>query len=463
MAKGLLATQEADQRRLAALRSEQAARAALRSEEASNAEASYREKQALRETAFAEEEIPYATMNFSMGPPQPGLVQTPKNPGLMGGPQYQSSDLPSGMTPEDVQKMFDYQRQAGTQEITAVPYNVGFRPGQQPTLLNQQQMPSAPMPRQLMQSSNAQLIGATPPTLPGNQQISIPGASPRPEFSADMLRGTQPIDSGQGRFNKNIPNQFGRSASPPMSIPRQQPTLSGKTLQPLSDYARLEPEPQEMPDTSGRSIYEPPHGSVSPQPGSRNYGATKRQQEIIHEFIPEDFEQTGERIPRTMRNNNPVALSKTNIDWDGLSTVQDDVQLAAEDFPMAQFDNPIMGARAAARNFLTKFHRGEDTVSKIIQAHLSSVRPLDEHHALVKSVSKHMGVKSSATINLDNEDQLNKFVEGVVAHEGGGWGGSATRHFIDSGIVQTGVTMALDKVKKTATKPAKDLGLPPAK
>ena len=245
MAKGLLEIQEAEYRSKAALRS---------------AEARHREQKALREAAFAKEETPYAYMNFSMGPPQSGLVQTPKNPGLMGGPQYQSSDLPSGMTPLDVQEMLDYQRQAGTQEITAVPYNAGFRPGQQPTLLNQQQMPSVPMPRQLMPSSNAQLIGATPPTLPGKQQISIPGASPRPEFSADMLRGTQPIDSGQGRFNKNIPNQFGRSASPPMSIPRQQPTLSGKTIQPLSDYARLEPEPPEMPDTSGRSIYEPPQG-----------------------------------------------------------------------------------------------------------------------------------------------------------------------------------------------------------
>ena len=216
MAKGLLEIQEAEYRSKAALRS---------------AEARHREQKALREAAFAKEETPYAYMNFSMGPPQPGLVQTPKNPGLMGGPQYQSSDLPSGMTPEDVQKMLDYQRQAGTQEITAVPYNVGFRPGQQPTLLNQQQMPSA---RSLVQSSDSGLMSGRQPT--------------------------PLIDSGQGRFNNNIPNQFGRSASPPVSIQRQQPTLSGKTLQPLSDYARLEPDPQEMPDTSGRSIYEPPQG-----------------------------------------------------------------------------------------------------------------------------------------------------------------------------------------------------------
>jgi hypothetical protein len=216
MAKGLLEIQEAEYRSKAALRS---------------AEARHREQKALREAAFAKEETPYAYMNFSMGPPQPGLVQTPKNPGLMGGPQYQSSDLPSGMTPEDVQKMLDYQRQAGTQEITAVPYNVGFRPGQQPTLLNQQQMPSA---RSLVQSSGSGLMSGRQPT--------------------------PLIDSGQGRFNNNIPNQFGRSASPPVSIQRQQPTLSGKTLQPLSDYARLEPDPQEMPDTSGRSIYEPPQG-----------------------------------------------------------------------------------------------------------------------------------------------------------------------------------------------------------
>ena len=278
----------------------------------------------------------------------------------------------------------------------------------------------------------------------------------------DMIIRNNGVDPETGRFI--TPGGDPEARSQGLSLTKQIARKPASLLTPSSNDGLLgRTPPPEMPDTQGRSIYEPPHGSVSPQPGSRNYGATKRQQEIIHEFIPEDFEQTGERIPRTMRNNNPVALSKTNIDWDGLSTVQDDVQLAEEDFPMAQFDNPILGARAAARNFRTKFRRGLNTVSKIIQAHLSSVRPLDEHHALVKSVSKHMGVKSSETINLDNEDQLNKFVEGVVAHEGGGWDGSATRHFIDSGIVQTGVTMALDKVKKTATKPAKDLGLPPAK
>ena len=220
MAKGLLEIQEAEYRSKAALRS---------------AEARHREQKALREAAFAKEETPYAYMNFSMGPPQSGLVQTPENPGLMGGPQYQSSDLPSGMTPEDVQKMFDYQRQAGTQEITAVPYNVGFRPGQQPTLLNQQQMPGARLPRSLVQSSDSGLMSGRQPT--------------------------PLIDSGQGMVidNSNT-NQVSRSVPQLNSMQRQQPTLSGKTIQPLSEYASLEPDPQEMPDTSGRSIYEPPQG-----------------------------------------------------------------------------------------------------------------------------------------------------------------------------------------------------------
>ena len=232
MAKGLLATQEADQRRLAALRSEQAARAALRSSEASNAEASHREQQALREAAFAKEETPYAYMNFSMGPPQSGLVQTPENPGLMGGPQYQSSDLPSGMTPLDVQEMLDYQRQAGTQEITAVPYNVGFRPGQQPTLLNQQQMPGSRLPRSLVQSSDSGLMSGRQPT--------------------------PLIDSGQGMVidNSNT-NQVSRSV--PQLNSMQRPTLSGKTIQPLSEYASLEPDPQEMPTLpQEQNIYSTP-------------------------------------------------------------------------------------------------------------------------------------------------------------------------------------------------------------
>jgi hypothetical protein len=78
------------------------------------------------------------------------------------------------------------------------------------------------------------------------------------------MSGRQPtplIDSGQGMVidNSNT-NQVSRSVPQLNSMQRQQPTLSGKTIQPLSEYASLEPDPQEMPDTSGRSIYEPPQG-----------------------------------------------------------------------------------------------------------------------------------------------------------------------------------------------------------
>ena len=93
MAKGLLATQEAEYRRLAALRS---------------AEASHREQRALREAAFAKEETPDAHMQFSMGRPytygyerkmgvKPGLINhsTPQQPRLSG--MQQMNGLPQAL------------------------------------------------------------------------------------------------------------------------------------------------------------------------------------------------------------------------------------------------------------------------------------------------------------------------------------------------------------------------------
>ena len=142
MAKGLLATQEAEYRRLAALRS---------------AEASHREQRALREAAFAEPETYDAHMQFSMGRPytygyerkmgvKPGLINhsTPQQPRLSGMQQMnglpqalvQSShsglmnipqptplvDSGKGMEHSDfLQKVQNYENLRGGQQITASP------------------------------------------------------------------------------------------------------------------------------------------------------------------------------------------------------------------------------------------------------------------------------------------------------------------------------------------------------
>ena len=271
MAKGLLATQEAEYRRLA---------------ERKSAEARHREQKALREAAFAKEaraaaELPAGSFAYEQlsdgippvenfvqtpvqnliqqpqhiggsttgligGPPpidkrmtltkrfpqqvgadsyehrmgvtqQPGLlVDQSNNAGLVGRPQPMPqptlSDLPSGITQTDIQRMLNYDRR-GKQQMTALPDNSGFRPGQQPTLLNQQQMPGARLPRSLVQSSAAQLIGATPPTLSGKTLQPLPNQA-RTEpmigqsmFEDNIIQGTLQNEGGIEEGDNHVANR----------------------------------------------------------------------------------------------------------------------------------------------------------------------------------------------------------------------------------------------------------------
>tara|TARA_R110000764_G_scaffold121544_1_gene209213 strand:- start:336 stop:1088 length:753 start_codon:yes stop_codon:yes gene_type:complete len=211
-----------------------------------------------------------------------------------------------------------------------------------------------------------------------------------------------------------------------------------------------------------RSMFEPPQGLVPPavgggllaQPGSPHYKATLRQQEIVDDFMLDGYKQKGDYIPRTMRNNNPAALSKVGIKWDGRSANQDDMKLPSEDSPMQQFDNPLMGARAAVRNFRTKFRRGNNTIQGIVSEHLGSQRPVSENNSLVKSITKRMDIGATVPLDLESDSQMKKFLEGIVLHESGGEGKA---HFIDSGILETGLWMESNPAE--AESPPQNLGL----
>ena len=413
MAKGLLATQEAEYRRLAALRS---------------AEASYREKQALREAAFAKEaraaaELPAGsfayeqlsdgippvqnfapppvqnliqqpqhiggrTTSFIGGPPpidkrmtftkpfpqqvgadsyehrmgvtqQPGLlVDQSNNAGLVGRPQPMPqptlSDLPSGITQTDIQRMLNYDRR-GKQQMTALPDNSGFRPGQQPTLLNQQQMPGARLPRSLVQSSAAQLIGATPPT------------------------------------------------------------LSGKTIQPLSEYASMEPGQQ----------------AVSPQPVTVKSGAN---------------------------NAFGVEYQPSNT-WDGQVRRSDEGRFDS-------FTHPKYSARASAIIRLKHYLKdGIKTPLGLVEKYTPRDEKVgdvftnrDAFDAYVAEVVRETGSKNkNAKVDLTDKKQLMGIMRATLTMEGTGV--KITDSDLEWGVDQALKHFKTTKAKKIATKPAKDLGL----
>jgi hypothetical protein len=163
----------------------------------------------------------------------------------------------------------------------------------------------------------------------------------------------------------------------------------------------------------------------------------------LHNFFPNPDKK---RIARTLRNNNPAALSDYGDKWDGMSAKQTDIQLENEDAPMVQYDNPLYGIRAAARNFRTKYRKGNKTIRKIIKSHLGSTKPKEQVDNLTSMVAKALGKSGSDEIDLEDDNVMQGFLQAIITHEGdhASWRAlldDPTANNNESGLVRTGIMM----------------------
>jgi hypothetical protein len=112
---------------------------------------------------------------------------------------------------------------------------------------------------------------------------------------------------------------------------------------------------------------------------------------------------------RGLRNSNPGNLRLTSIQWEGKVPNEENT-----DGEFEQFYNAEDGIRAMARNLLTYYGRGLDTIEKII----STYAPDNENNtgAYIRSVEKFTGIDAKRVYPVD---QIRSLVKAIITHENG--------------------------------------------
>jgi len=112
---------------------------------------------------------------------------------------------------------------------------------------------------------------------------------------------------------------------------------------------------------------------------------------------------------RGLRNSNPGNLRLTSIPWEG--KVPNDENTDGE---FEQFYNAEDGIRAMARNLLTYYGRGLDTIQKIITRYA----PSNENNtgAYIRSVEKFTGIDAK---RVYPPSEINALVKAIITHENG--------------------------------------------
>ena len=199
--------------------------------------------------------------------------------------------------------------------------------------------------------------------------------------------------------------------------------------------------PNIQPDSSMRFEGKPQYTPPERVSGTNLFGDLKKVGSSILDFVPEDL---GKKIgtglmdvlitptskmadfSRGIRNKNPFNIRKSNIKWDG--------KVQGNDKEFETFDSDLMGIRAGARNSLTHFRRGNDTVSDLVSEHA----PPSENptQSFVNFVSSKLGVSPNDKIDLEDEDVLFDFVNAVISFEN-------QNYFYDEATVRKAIKMAL--------------------
>lgn len=140
----------------------------------------------------------------------------------------------------------------------------------------------------------------------------------------------------------------------------------------------------------------------------------------------------GSDLTAGMRNNNPGNIKFSDINWKGQvgpSTNKD------QGDPQVVFDSVESGMRATAKNVLSKFHGGADTIRELISAP-GGWTP--GYTPGAEGVAKASGFNIDQHLNMNDPAVLAKVIRGIVTQEHG----PASRHYTDE-MINQGINAAL--------------------
>lgn len=115
-------------------------------------------------------------------------------------------------------------------------------------------------------------------------------------------------------------------------------------------------------------------------------------------------------IPRGVKLNNPLNIRLSANQWQGKITPSSDLEFE-------QFDSALHGIRAGAVILITYYHRGLDTIRKII----NEWAPPSENPTLeyCKDVADFTGFDIDAHVDIDIVSVLSPFIAAMIKQESG--------------------------------------------
>lgn len=129
------------------------------------------------------------------------------------------------------------------------------------------------------------------------------------------------------------------------------------------------------------------------------------------------------------RNNNPGNI-RPGSNWQGMTGTA----TCGLSGSFVVFSDPVYGIRAIAKDLLTKYGRGLDTIRKIITVYAPPSE--NDTEAYIQSVSASVGIYPDSLLNLHDSTTLIHFVYAIIRHENG-------RVIYSPAQVAEGVSMAL--------------------
>ena len=114
---------------------------------------------------------------------------------------------------------------------------------------------------------------------------------------------------------------------------------------------------------------------------------------------------------RGERNNNPGNI-RPGSSWQGMTGVDSGAMGS-----YVIFSDPVYGIRAIAKDLLTKYGRGLNTVRSIISVWAPPAENPTESY--ISSVSASLGVMSTSILDMRDPTTLTNFVYAIIKHENG--------------------------------------------
>ena len=114
--------------------------------------------------------------------------------------------------------------------------------------------------------------------------------------------------------------------------------------------------------------------------------------------------------PRGIRNNNPGNIRRSKIKW--LGKVESGTDDAFE-----QFVSPEMGIRAIARDLMSGYKRGHDTVREIVTEWAPPVE--NNTRVYIAAVCKALNAAPDTVIDVDRYAIMAPMVKAIIQHENG--------------------------------------------